>query len=255
MPVGAAAALVFAALIGVSLGLVGGGGSILAVPVLVYVAGVDPRDAVGMSLAIVGATSFVAGLLHRRSGQVDGRLALVFGLLGIGGSGLGARLTRALGPELLLTLFALVMLAAGAAMLLRRHPEAPDVSPACRPRPLALVPVALGLGVLTGFLGVGGGFLIVPALVLLARAPMRMAVGTSLFVIAANSAAGYVAHLGEGDPHMVLTTSFAAVAILGSIAGERLARRSPPAALRRGFALLILLLGAAILAKNLSLLL
>jgi uncharacterized protein len=249
-------AMVLAALIGVSLGLLGGGGSILAVPVLVYVAGIEPRDAVGMSLAVVGATSLAAGLLHRRSGQVDGRLAAVFGVLGIGGAWAGARLTRALRPELLLTLFALVMLAAGLAMLRRRHADAPGAgTPARGPRPLALVPVALGLGVLTGFLGVGGGFLIVPALVVFARAPMKIAVGTSLFVIAANSAAGWLAHLGEGDPHAALTAAFTALAILGSIAGERLARRSPPAALRRAFALLILALGAAILASNLRVLL
>lgn len=247
-----ALSLALAVLIGLSLGLLGGGGSILAVPVLVYVAGVDPRDAVGMSLAIVGATSLAAGLLHFRSGQVDGRLAAVFGLLGIGGAWVGARLTRALRPELLLALFALVMLAAGMAMLLRRHAEPPSGRTAVRrPRPLPLVPVALGLGVLTGFLGVGGGFLIVPALVVFARAPMRIAIGTSLFVISANSAAGWLAHLGEGDPHAALTAAFAAVAILGSIAGERLARRSPPAALRTAFAVLILALGAAILLANL----
>ena len=251
-----ALAFALAALIGVSLGLLGGGGSILAVPVLVYVAGVDPRDAVGMSLAIVGTTSLAAGLLHRRSGQVDGRLAVVFGGLGIAGAWAGARLTRALRPELLLALFALVMLAAGTAMLLRRPAEAPGPhSPPRRPRPLFLVPAALALGVLTGFLGVGGGFLIVPALVVFARAPMKIAVGTSLFVIAANSAAGWFAHLGEGDPHAGLTASFAAVAILGSIAGERLARRSPPATLRKAFALLVLALGAAMLASNLRALL
>lgn len=249
---GAAIALLLSALIGVSLGLLGGGGSILAVPVLVYVAGVDPRDAVGMSLAIVGATSLAAGLLHLRSGQVDARLVTVFGLLGIAGAWIGARLTRSLRPELLLALFALVMLAAGAAMLLRRHAEAPDGrSRPPGPRPLALVPVALGLGVLTGSLGVGGGFLVVPALVVFARASMRMAVGTSLFVIAANSASGWLSHLGDGDPHAALTVAFATVAIGGSFAGERLSRRSPPAALRTAFAVLILVLGAAILLKNL----
>jgi len=245
--------LALATLIGLSLGLLGGGGSILAVPILVYVAGVDPRDAVGMSLAIVGATSLVAGFLHRRSGQADARLAAVFGVLGVAGSWAGAHLTRSVRPDLLLVLFSLVMLAAGGAMLVRRRADVAGAHfPSRSPRAAVLVPVALGLGLVTGFLGVGGGFLIVPALVVLGRLPMRMAVGTSLFVIASNSAAGYVAHLGEGTSRFALTASFAAAAILGSIAGERLARRAPAPALRTGFGWVVLALGAAVLVKNLA---
>ena len=115
-----ALALLLAGLIGLSLGLLGGGGSILAVPILVYIAGVPAQEAVGMSLAVVGATSLFAGLLHSRTGNVDLRLAVVFSLVGTLGSYLGARLTRGVRPELLLLLFALAMLTAGGLMIRRR---------------------------------------------------------------------------------------------------------------------------------------
>jgi len=250
----AALALVLSALIGVSLGLLGGGGSILAVPVLVYVARVPAADAVGMSLAVVGATSLFAGFLHGRRGNVDGRLAAVFSALGVGGSFVGARLTRGLRPELLLVLFAAVMLVAGGLML-RKRPPAPRADEPHRPAALAVVPVALSVGLLTGFLGVGGGFLIVPALVLFGGLPMKLAVGTSLFVIAANSAAGFLGHLGEPGLDLPGTAAFTAAALVGAALGERLAGKVSSDALRKAFGALVVILGAAILARNVATLL
>jgi hypothetical protein len=242
-------ALLLSALLGASLGLLGGGGSILAVPVLVYVAGVAPHAAIGMSLAIVGTTSLFAGFLHARSGNVEARLAAILGLLGAGVSYFGARATRGARPELLLALFGSVMLVAGTFMLSRRREEE---SPGRRPtRVLALVPVATGLGLLTGVLGVGGGFLIVPALVLVGGLPMRLAVGTSLFVIAINSAAGVLAHLSEHDLDISRTIAFTAAALAGAIVGQRLAGRVSPRTLRTAFGALVVVLGLALLAKNL----
>jgi uncharacterized membrane protein YfcA len=248
-----ALALVLSALIGVSLGLLGGGGSILAVPVLVYVARVPASDAVGMSLAVVGATSLFAALLHGRRGNVDPRLAAVFAVLGAGGAYAGARLTRGLRPELLLVLFSVVMLVAGGLML-RRRPSAPPTDAPHRPVALAVVPIALCVGLLTGFLGVGGGFLVVPALVLFGRLPMKLAVGTSLVVIAANSASGFLGHVGDPGLDLAATAAFTGAAILGAAVGERLAGRLSADALRKAFGALVVLLGAAILVRNLAIL-
>ena len=243
-----ALALLLSAALGASLGLLGGGGSILAVPMLVYVGAVEPRAAIGMSLAIVGMTSFFAGLLHARAGNVAIRQAALFGFLGIGASYWGARATRGVQPGLLLVLFGAVMLVAGLAMLARRHAE--EVSRARPPRLHVLVPVAIGLGVLTGALGVGGGFLVVPALVLFGGLPMRLAVGTSLFVIAVNCAAGFVAHLSDRDLDLARTVAFTVAALVGAIGGQRLAGRFSPMALRTAFGALVVLVALVLLTKN-----
>jgi len=248
-----AAAIVLSTLVGISLGLLGGGGSILAVPVLVYAGGVTPHAAIGMSLAIVGTTSLFAGLIHGRSGNVAWRLVVPFGLFGLGASYLGARATRGVSPALLLVLFGSVMVVAGALMLRGRR-EA-ESSGRQQPRVLALVPVAIGLGLLTGSLGVGGGFLVVPALVLFGGLPMRLAVGTSLFVIAVNSAAGFLAHLSDHDLDVLRTITFTAAALVGAIAGQRLAGRVSPRTLRTAFGALVVILGIVLLSKNLAILL
>jgi uncharacterized membrane protein YfcA len=243
-------ALILSALVGVSLGLLGGGGSILAVPLLVYVAQLDVRVSVAMSLAVVGATALVASLAHARRGRVEWRAAALFGISGMIGASLGARLTPLVAPRVLLLLFALLMLAVGGLMVRGRR-AAGGVIP---PGPAAVGPVlaaGLAVGVLTGFLGVGGGFLIVPALTLFAHLPIHVAVGTSLLVIAANSAAGLVSHLGQESVPAGLTLAFTAVAVLGALAGERLASRTSPERLRRAFGVFVVLVGLALAAANL----
>lgn len=239
-------ALALSTLIGVSLGLLGGGGSILAVPVLVYVARVEVHAAIGMSLAIVGATALVGGLVHARAGRVDLRAGALFGVAGMLAAPLGARATHLVAPRVLLLLFAALMLAVGTLMLRRRGAgRASD-----RLHPVATPVAGLGVGLLTGFLGVGGGFLIVPALTLLARLPIHAAVGTSLLVIAANSAAGLASHLGQGEMPLRLTAALTLTAAAGALVGVRLSSDLDPARLRRGFALFVILVGLALLAKN-----
>jgi hypothetical protein len=240
-------ALALSTLIGLSLGLLGGGGSILAVPVLVYVARVDVHAAIGMSLAVVGTTALVGGLAHARAGRVDLRAGAVFGGAGMLGAPLGAQATHALAPRVLMLLFAALMLVVGALMLRRRGVAPPG---ARRPHPAAVPATGLGVGLLTGFLGVGGGFLIVPALTLLAGLPIHRAVGTSLLVIAASSAAGLLAHLGRGEVPLGLTGAFAALAALGALAGVRVASGLDPHRLRRAFALFVILVGLFLLARN-----
>lgn len=247
IPLQLVAALGLAALIGLSLGLLGGGGSILAVPVLVYVAGQEPAAAVATSLAVVGATSLIAALDHARVGRVDLGAAVGFGLTGALGAVAGARLTPLVPPRTLLLLFALLMLVVGSLMLR----PGPGPVPGQR-HPLAVPLAGLGVGVLTGFLGVGGGFLIVPALVLLARLEMPRAVGTSLLVIAVNAAAGLLSHLGREPLPLGLVAGFTGIAIAGAMVGSRLAGRVAPARLRRGFAALVILVGIALVVRNLG---
>lgn len=230
-----------------SLGLLGGGGSILALPVLVYVAGIDVHAAIGMSLAVVGATALVGALGHWRGGRVDLRAAVLFGGAGMLAAPLGAQATHAVAPRVLMLLFGVLMLVVGALMLRGRGSARPD---APRPRPVAVPAAGFGVGLLTGFLGVGGGFLIVPALTLLVGLPIQRAIGTSLLVIAANSAAGVASHLTRGEVPLGLAAAFTAAATLGAVVGVRLASGLPPARLRRAFAAFVVLLGLFLLAKN-----
>jgi len=250
-------ALALSAGIGVSLGLLGGGGSILAMPVLVYVAGIAPASAVGMSLAIVGTTSLLTALLHRRSGNVDLRVAASFSATGIVGALLGARLTHLVSDQALLLSFAGLMLVVGGWMLLGVGDRVAKGSTAADPtdaRQAWWITVLVGglIGALTGFLGVGGGFLIVPALVLLTGMPMKRAVGTSLLVIAVNSAAGLVGHLGEDAIDLGQTAAFTVMALLGAVVGHRLASRWSATRLRRSFAGLVMVVGGVVAAQTLA---
>lgn len=248
-----------AAAIGVTLGLMGGGGSILTVPVLVYLFGVPAAMATGDSLFLIGATAAVGAALLARQKQVDGRAALVF----LVPSFLTVWLTRrflvpALPAQLgllplgtaLLLLFAALMLVTALGML-RPRPEASEVGKVQLGR---LVPSALGVGVLTGLVGAGGGFLIVPALTLFARLPMKSAVGTSLAVIAANSLLGFFS-----DPSLARSASWpflltlTGLALAGMGVGTRLSRKISSAALRPAFGVFLLVMGAYMLSRELFL--
>jgi uncharacterized membrane protein YfcA len=240
-------ALALSTLIGVSLGLLGGGGSTLALPVLVYVARVDVHAAIGLSLAVVGATALVGGIVHARAGRVDLRAAALFGGSGMIGAPLGAQATHAVAPRVLMLLFALLMLVVGALMLSGRGVARPG---AVRTHPAAVPAAGFGVGLLTGFLGVGGGFLIVPALTLLTGLAIHRAIGTSLLVIAANSAAGVLGHLRQGELPLGLTVAFSAASALGALAGIRVASGLDPARLRGAFAAFVILVGLFLLARN-----
>ena len=241
-------AIALGTLIGVSLGLLGGGGSILAVPLLVYVAHIEVHTAIGMSLAVVGATSLGGALVHARAGRVDLRAAVLFGGTGMIAAPIGAQATHLVAPRVLLLLFAALMIVVGGLMLRGRRP-APEPSPRPRHR-LALAGAGLGVGLLTGFLGVGGGFLIVPALTLLGGLPIHTAVGTSLVVIALNCATGLAGHLRQGAMPFALTAAFIAASSLGALFGVRLSASFEPIRLRRAFAVFVVLIGLALMAGN-----
>ena len=243
--------LAFAALIGLSLGMLGGGGSTLTVPVFVYVLGFDPKAAIAMSLPVVGATSLVGAASHWRSGQLQVRTALLFGAVAMVGSFLSARfLAPRVSGALQLALLAIVMLAAAVSMFRNaagRRPAADAPRPASA---LLLAAVALGVGALTGLVGIGGGFLIVPALVLLASVPMKQAIGTSLLVIAMNTFSGYVGYATHTAVPWGFLAAFTAVAIAGILGGTHLTRFVSQAQLKRAFAVFLLCVGAFILYQN-----
>lgn len=240
--------LVLSAAIGLSLGLIGGGGSILTVPILVYFLGVSPHDAVGMSLAVVGATSLFGTLLHYRAENVDLKSGALFGAAGIVGAILGSPLTKLVSPGSLLLIFGVLMLIVAVSMLWRRKQQAEEGSHS--PHPAQGIAAGFGVGVLTGFLGVGGGFLIVPALVYFGGLSMKKAVGTSLFVIFLNCVAGLIGHASQSIFDWGLTGLVMALAVGGAIAGTVLSHRLAAHRLQRIFAVLVLGVGGFLIAKN-----
>ena len=241
-----ALALLGAIGIGLSLGLTGAGGSILTLPVLVYLAGIPPREAVGLSLLIVGTAALVGAWQRARAGEVHFKAAGMFVLSGVIGAALGAKLTHLLSPAALMITFAVLMVMVALRMLLPRK-SALQPAPECRPLRCLL---AGGLvGVLTGFLGVGGGFLLMPALVKFDRLPLRVATGTSLAVITCNSASGFISHLGDAPIPWSLAAVFSALAAVGVLVGGKVASRLPEKTLQRAFAALVLATAAYVVWK------
>lgn len=238
-----------ALVVGLSLGLLGSGGSVLAVPILVYVVGTPPKLAVAASLAIVGAIALVGAASHARRQLVDWRYVLQFGLPGIVATCAGAWASHFVSGAVQLITFAVVMALASVSMLRSRSSGRPD-SPQ---RHLAwLLAAGVGVGIITGFVGVGGGFLFVPALVVLGGLSMHRAVGTSLAVIAMNSASGFVSHfvaLASGDTRLPWATIaiFVLIGTIGSMAGQAVGRRFAHASLRRAFGVLLIVVSGFVL--------
>jgi hypothetical protein len=237
-------ALLGALAIGLSLGLLGSGGSILTVPVLHYLAGQPDKVAIGGSLLVVGVVAAAGCIPYALRRQVDWANVARFGLPGMAGAWVGATLSRWVPGPAQLALFSLVLLVAAWRML-AAAPPGPHI--AAR-HTVAIAAGGAGVGLLSGLVGVGGGFLIVPALVLLAGVPIAGAVGTSLAVIALNSAAGYARYVGvlaaggyELDYRVL--AAVATVGVAGSYVGQRLGQRLPQATLRRVFGLFLVAMG------------
>jgi uncharacterized protein len=251
-----AAALGLGLAIGILLGLLGGGGSILAVPALVYGVGAPLAVAVPTSLLVVGVSSATAVLPRLRQGQVAWRIAGVFGAAGAGAAFAGAAVNRLLDPRVVLVGFAALMVTAGVRMLREQLPIGGDCAlPGGGVNWRGCLPKAIGSGVVVGFLtglfGVGGGFLIIPALVLLLGLPMTVAVGTSLVIIMINSVAGFAAHAGDAAVDYRTALAFTAAAVVGSLASARMAARLPAERLRRWFAYLVFAVAAFVVVQAL----
>jgi uncharacterized protein len=246
-----AATLAAAVVIGLLLGLLGGGGSILTVPVLIYLAGIEPKAAIAMSLFIVGATALVAMGSHARAGRVQWRTGMLFGAAGMVGAYAGGRIAAYLPGAVLLGGFAVMMMLTAVAMIRRCKRCEANAAPRRRPV-LKILGEGATVGLFTGLVGAGGGFLVVPALVILGGLSMPVAIGTSLLVIAAKSFAGLVGYLHSTAIDWSLTLAVTAIAIAGSLIGGRLVGRIDPAALRRAFGWFVAVMGLALLAGQLS---
>lgn len=246
--------LALAVLIGVALGFFGGGGSILTVPLLVYVFGLDPKTAIASSLLVVALASVSGAVQHWRAGNVRPRTGLVFGAAGMAGAYLGGRAGAMIDGGILLLLFAAMMMLTASAMWRGRGTLAPAHMPTdADTRRLVLQGFAVGS--FTGLVGAGGGFLIVPALVLWAGLPTPVAVGTSLVVIVLQTLAGFSGYVARVAVDYVLVAEVAAAAVVGSWLGVRLARRIEPALLRRAFAGFVMAMAVVILTQQSTVLL
>ncbi|MBP8811388.1 MAG: sulfite exporter TauE/SafE family protein [Kofleriaceae bacterium] len=236
-------------LIGISLGLLGGGGSILTLPILTYVAGVETKSAIASSLFVVAVTSGFGVISHARAGRVQWRTGILFGLAGMAGAYLGGRLAKLIPGGVLMVLFAAMMVATAIAMLRGRKSGGP---PRVGELPIGKVLLeGVIVGVVTGIVGAGGGFLVVPALVLLGGLAMERAVATSLVVISMKSFAGFYGHLQHVEIDWNTTLYVTGMAIVGSLVGGQLAGKIPPATLRRAFGWFVLVMAVVVLSKEL----
>lgn len=243
------------ALVGLLLGMLGGGGSILLLPVLVYVAGMEPKAAIATTLVVVAVTSVTAVISHARGGRVCWKTGALFGLAGMLGAYAGGRLAAFVPSHLLLLLFAGVTLATGIIMMLRRPATTTRTAQRVCPVNLPVLPImvdGLLVGAVTGLVGVGGGFVVVPALNILGGLPMHAAVGTSLLVVVMTSVAallGYSSHVELDIPFVtVITTAAVAGSLLGGLFSSLL--RGP--LLRRAFGLFVLGIAVYLLKRELS---
>ncbi len=241
-------AAILALLVGVTLGLLGGGGAILTTPMLIYLVGLEAKEAITASLVVVGITSAVSAGFHARMGNVDFRTGLVFGGGGMTGAFLGGRLAGYVSGTVLLLAFAAMMLVTAIMMLRGRRESVGDG------RMHASKAIAVGalVGFIAGLVGAGGGFLIVPALVLFGNVPMRRAIGTSLFVITLQSMAGFAGHIAHAHLTLAVAAPITLMTVVGTIVGVRYAQRVSTTALRRAFAWFVLAMGIFVLAKQVS---
>lgn len=251
------AALASGGVIGLILGLVGGGGSILAVPLLIYVVGVgSPHAAIGTAAVAVTVNALASLVGHARAGRVKWRCASVFAVSGMIGAALGAELGKAFDGKRLLVLFGLLMIGVGLSMLRkRRTAEAPDVrltrdsASTLLPR---LVPIGLGVGLAAGFFGIGGGFLIVPGLILATAMPLPFAIGTSLVVVSALGLTTSTSYALSGLVDWGVTALLVMGGVVGTVGGIALGKvlGSRKGLLERGFAAVVIAIGAYIITSS-----
>lgn len=238
-----------AVFVGVALGLLGGGGSILTVPLLAYVAGMDAKQAIATSLLVVGVTSAIGAISHARAGRVQWRTGLIFGAAGMAGAYGGGLLAQFIPGTFLLIGFAVMMIATAIAML--RGRKAIDVTDGTHRIPIVkIIAEGLVVGLVTGLVGAGGGFLVVPALALLGGLPMPIAVGTSLVVIAMKSFAGLGGYLSSVQIDWGVALGVTAAAVIGALVGARLTAMVNPDALRKAFGWFVLAMSSVILAQE-----
>ncbi len=259
-----AAGYIASALIGFSLGLIGGGGSILTVPVLVYLFELSPVIATSYSLFIVGSTSLVGALNSLRQEKVSIKTAALFGMSSILTVYLTRKFIISLIPEkifsmhnmdisesmLIMILFALLMVFAAFSMILDPKKENTDYLKDKKLQVPRLLIYGLGIGLITGLLGAGGGFMLIPALVILVGLPMKEAVGTSLLIIALNSLVGFTGDIGHFQFNYLFLLTITGIAVAGVLIGGTMSRKIPGNSLKKGFGWFVLGMGLFVILKE-----
>ncbi len=248
--------IILATGVGVSLGLVGSGGSVLAVPILIYVLGVAPKSAIAMSLVIVGVVSLIGAIPHWQQGNVNLKTVALFSPTAMLGTYLGARIGSLpiITPTFQLICFAVLMVVG--AILMIRNEDSSDFDDHEHQQHqlnyqwLAIPIEGLGVGILTGFVGIGGGFMIIPALVLLGKTPMKEAIGTSLVIISLKSVTGFAGYFGNVPIDFHLMMFFTLAAILGTLAGAYFTQIIQAKRLETGFGLFMIAVAVFIVMKQ-----
>ena len=245
-------AIVFGVLVGGALAFMGGGGSILAIPLLAYGLGLDPKQAMSTSLVVVGLAALTAATRNWKAGLVDGRIALTFGLLGTVGSALGAQIARILSPSSQMGLFGLTMVVAAVAIL--RRPSVDTPQPASSPTGLSIpaAMAALVVGSISGIVGIGGGFIVVPVLVSVVGLPIHRAIGTSLLIIVFHAIGGVLSYASYVSIVTPVLFPFMLAAMVSASVGARLARGLGEFRLRSVFAVGLIILGVFTIVKEVA---
>lgn len=243
-------ALISGVLTGFALGIFGSGGGIVVVPALIYLLHLQPKEAIAMGLGIIAVTAVLSAWDHWRAGNVDLKAAASFGPLGVAGTFAGARVGAVVPVAFQLGLFAVVMYLAAYRMLRKKTQDNSSTERSALARLALLSGAGGGVGLLAGIVGVGGGFLIVPALVLLAELPMKQAIGTSLAVVSLNSLSGFVGYAGAVPIDYGIMAMFAGVTVVSSFTGARLARHWHADKLKQGFAWGLVAVATYIIAKS-----
>lgn len=247
--------------IGVSLGLIGGGGSILTVPVLVYLFAISPTIAISYSLFIVGFTSLVGAYNNYRRGLVNFKTVLLFGSSSVTTVFIARKFIIPFLPEVffkigsfnvthalfVMVVFAILMVAASVSMIRNKKVEAGEKA---KSSPMILVVYGVLIGLVTGFLGAGGGFLLIPALVILMKLPMKEAIGTSLLIIALNSLIGFLGDIGRHPIDWTFISIISAIAISGIFIGGYFNQKVNADKLKKGFGWFVLIMGIYIIVKE-----
>lgn len=239
--------LIFALLIGLSLGILGGGGSTLAVPVFIYIAKYDTKTAICMSLLVVGTASLFGSFRYWKNGEINPKIAMIFGPFAMLGAYIGSKyISPYFTDDQQLILFASMMIIASFVMFIDKK-QNEEENKNYKKRYDIFAPQGLFIGILSGLVGVGGGFLIIPSLIIFGKLHMREAVGTSLIIIAMNATTGVAGYLSDVNIPWVFTFWFTGFAIIGIYAGTSFAKHIPQQKLKKGFAVFILLMGTFVM--------
>ncbi|WP_426548284.1 sulfite exporter TauE/SafE family protein [Dapis sp. BLCC M126] len=239
--------------IGMTLGLIGGGGSMLAIPVLIYVMGLDAKEAIAMSFVMVGIVSLIGLIPHWLQGNVNFKAAIIFTPPAMLGAFLGARLALLplITDTIQLIAFAIMMLVASVSMIWGQLNQLHKLPHSPKNHRLTMMLEGLGVGTITGFVGIGGGFVIIPALVLFGGIPMKEAIGTSLLIIAFKSVTGFAGYLDRVVLNFNLIVSFTLAAGVGIVIGAYLTKLIEAKQLKKGFGYFVLAIAVSILTQHL----